>query len=275
MPQVNLSEYKYGIVMDGADRNLDAIFRSERPNVNAVRVYAQQIAEALQHLHKDGKMIHGDVKLLNVVRFDNRLKLIDLDACSKLTSKVVKFYAGSKFSSGVLPPEMIYKVTSDEDLKLFEDHFSERDSDDDRELWEKVQPKSHGTGWDENHYVVKTFRTERKQLTVKGKEYDIEQPTADFATLPYRLVESTPSIDIWSFGTILYALLTGSPLFPVNRDDDLLNGAAMSEVEGWTDAKKSKKLEAVSDPLARDLLRDLLMASPTDRPKSIDEVLGE
>jgi len=43
LQEAGLGEYKFGIVMDGADRNLDAIFRSERLILNSVRVYAQQV----------------------------------------------------------------------------------------------------------------------------------------------------------------------------------------------------------------------------------------
>jgi serine/threonine protein kinase len=99
----DLSAYNYAIVMPCADRNLDTIFRSERPREVKTRYIAKEIVDALAHLHKND-MINGDVKLLNDVRVGTRLRLIDLDASVKIGEGA---FAGAKFSSGVLPPEMI------------------------------------------------------------------------------------------------------------------------------------------------------------------------
>jgi serine/threonine protein kinase len=45
----------------------------------------RQVFEAVRHLHEKNLM-HGDLKMLNIVRFriDNRLRLIDLDASAKI-----------------------------------------------------------------------------------------------------------------------------------------------------------------------------------------------
>ena len=49
-----------------------------------MRVLMRETMECVQHLHEKG-LVHGDIKMLNVVRLslDNRLRLIDLDACGK------------------------------------------------------------------------------------------------------------------------------------------------------------------------------------------------
>ena len=50
------------------------------------------------------------------------------------------FYAGAKFSSGVLPPEMMYALKDDNEMEQFESYFADaRESD--SQLWEKIQPK--------------------------------------------------------------------------------------------------------------------------------------
>ena len=108
---LDLREYKHAIVMPFADRNLDAIFRSERPDKGDIRFMAKELAEALKHVHSKG-LIHGDVKLQNVVRFGVRLRPIDLDAAVEIDSLAgadYESFAGAKFSSGVLPPEMIHQ----------------------------------------------------------------------------------------------------------------------------------------------------------------------
>ena len=96
--------------MSCADRDLDAIFRSERPSHIKIRDIAKDIADAIAHVHKNG-MIHGDVKLLNAVRVGTRFQLIDLDASAPIGEGS---FAGAKFSSGMLPPEMIAELTIEE-----------------------------------------------------------------------------------------------------------------------------------------------------------------
>jgi serine/threonine protein kinase len=77
------------IVMEKADRNLLQIFQQERPNLNKIRGYVQEVLEALRHLHSKG-LAHLDVKALNIVRLavDNRLRLIDLDAAARIDHEV-------------------------------------------------------------------------------------------------------------------------------------------------------------------------------------------
>ena len=185
--------------MPAADRNLDTIFRSERPDINVIRSLAQSTAAAVGHLHSKF-LIHGDLKLLNVVRIMGRLCLIDLDASASIGNAKTKFYAGAKFSSGVAPPELIYELQGKAERDQFEIYFGSVVTDD-PELWTKIQPKEKKEGRLSSYYVVKTFRT----IADDG----IEQPL-----LPYAPVESSAAFDMWSLGTVLFALLPGSPLFP-------------------------------------------------------------
>jgi len=57
----------------------------EQPDLSGLRTILTQVFEAVAHLHEK-KLMHGDLKLLNVVRFwrDNRLRLIDFDASAKI-----------------------------------------------------------------------------------------------------------------------------------------------------------------------------------------------
>ena len=105
--------YKLGIVMDAAERSLDTIFRSERPDLGNhesvtqqtqnltqhdpghIKVIMREIGEAVRHCHKK-KIMHGDLKMLNILRVHSRMKLIDLDASAIIGHE----FCGSKFSSG-------------------------------------------------------------------------------------------------------------------------------------------------------------------------------
>ena len=62
MGKVSIKEYVYPVVMDAANRNLAQIYLQERPGLDALRVLARQIFEAVQHLHSR-KLMHGDLKV--------------------------------------------------------------------------------------------------------------------------------------------------------------------------------------------------------------------
>jgi serine/threonine protein kinase len=100
------ADYSYGIILLAADRNLDTIYRSERPDLPHIKVMMQEIGEALKHCHQNG-IIHGDLKMMNVVRVKGKMRLIDLDASAVMNQDSF----GMKFSSGVLPPEMFHHLS--------------------------------------------------------------------------------------------------------------------------------------------------------------------
>jgi serine/threonine protein kinase len=147
----DLSEYKYALAMPCADRNLDTIFRSERPDEFNIRDMAKDIADAIAHVHKNG-LIHGDVKLLNAVRVGHRLALIDLDASATIGKES---FAGAKFSSGMLPPEMIAELTFDENDK----YMAYVQTDVNAAIPEKTTPK--GVAGSNTLFAVKTFLTQQ------------------------------------------------------------------------------------------------------------------
>ena len=93
--KVSLSGYKFGLVMPAADRSLDAIYRSERPDIQRVRAIMYEVCLCLQHLHQNG-IVHGDLKMLNVLRVNGGIRLIDMDAACRIGLDFV----GNKFSSG-------------------------------------------------------------------------------------------------------------------------------------------------------------------------------
>jgi serine/threonine protein kinase len=266
--------------MSFADRTLDAIFRSEYPDKAQIRVFVEQLAEAVKHVHSKG-VIHGDWKLQNVVRFGGRLRLIDLDAAVEIDSFAGAKYdsfAGAKYSSGVLPPEMIAQLTIDE-CELFQDYFIDANVDE----WKQIRAKSSGD--DTEFFVVKTLRTKdleysKKVLARDGRKFEMMPFTkhddpVDKSKLPYELVKATAAIDIWSFGVILYTLDTGEPLFDVNRDNNINTVEAMKDLFEWDEHKRLTKLEEVNDPLARKLLKKILSKEAPERYQSMDELLKE
>eukprot|EP00984_Skeletonema_dohrnii_P008410 scaffold3085_cov91-Skeletonema_dohrnii-CCMP3373.AAC.3 len=200
----NIEPGIYAIVMDAGDRNMLQMFNQEKPTLNTMRVMLRQVFEAVQHMHEKNLM-HGDIKMVNIVRFriDNKLRLIDLDASAQI-SVVEESFAGAKFSSAILPPEMIERIETKEKLEEFDKYWEAENEN--KDLVTKVSPKPYKKHGVEGHYVVKSFRTEDGKPVEEG--------------LPYTLVDASRSIDAWSLGVLAFTLLTGEPLTPSTRDDD-------------------------------------------------------
>jgi serine/threonine protein kinase len=148
--------FDHCIVMPKGDCDLHSIYLQEKLDIATVRSYAKQIAEALQHLHHN-HIIHGDVRLRNVVRVGGRMQLLDLDASAFLVEcqnppEGMKKYVGAKFASGILPPEMFTRINEgDTFLVKWKDHFGVRNISNtaQEELWNRIRPR-HGI-------VAKTF----------------------------------------------------------------------------------------------------------------------
>ena len=242
---VHLGEFI--IVMPAADRNLLDIFQKERPDIDRIREMVREVIQCLAHVHEKG-LSHGDIKMNNVVRVDEKLRLIDLDAVAKLGGEAS--FIGAKFSSAVLPPEMLYRLRDDDELRAFEDYWREEKAGD-TELWRKIAPKRDAKG---DHFVVKTFR-------VAG---DGDAPDRS-RSLPYDLVPATRAVDIWAIGALLFYLLVKAPIVPSDLDDDCANGDAMATICDWNDETARVKLARVDDLGARDLLSRLLVADPSKR----------
>ncbi|KAF0716743.1 Aste57867_2689 [Aphanomyces stellatus] len=233
-----MTNYPFVMVMPAADRSLEDIFLKERPGENERRILLQQVAEGLQHLHET-KLVHGDVKKLNVVRVRSHLKLIDLDASTTIGNPM-----SDKFSSGSLPPEMFYKLRSDTETELYCKHW-ENTKLASPDLWQKIKPK--------NQFVVKTFRSADDQL-------------------PYKSVKAHPSLDVWAFGALMYQMYSGEELVSTDVNQDVLDDK-IEQAATWTQEKLNTRLQnKVSNAIARELLEKLLVVDPEDRI-SMDAVL--
>ena len=250
---------RYAIVMDAADRNLYQIYLQERPDLDAVRNLLRQIFEAVAHLH-DLKLMHGDLKLLNGVRFrrDNKVRLIDFDAAAPIVSsddaQGNPSYAGAKFSSATLPPEMFFELSSEDQRKQLEEYWPRADSGDSlaKDLRNKLAPKLDRKSG--KSYVVKSYRFEGGQSVTKD--------------LPYELVEASAKLDVWALGALAFMLLTGETLVLATRDDDCASGAAMRVVYDWGLKREDvlERLEKITDDAARDLVGRMLQRDPSERP---------
>lgn len=244
---LTFEEYRYCLVMPAADRNLDSILRFESPSIGLRLGYVEDVIDCLLSMHSRGLM-HGDIKALNIVRLNGRMRLIDLDASGVMRDD----FAGSKFSSGVLPPEMFCKL-DEKKLDQYKEYWRDKidiDTVDGARAWQKIKPVEDDDG---NYYVVKSYATDSQ-----GKPIDREK-------LPYKLIKASDRIDAWSVGVILYSILSGDNgkgLFKVDNNDDLDEHDFIT-LATWTQEKITRKLK--KQTILFELLDGLLRLDPEER----------
>ena len=119
------SDFKFALVMPKGDSNLDSIFRQERPSVETCRSLMHEVGLCLKHIHSKS-VIHGDLKMLNIIRFKNRLRLIDLDSATILGDKrdIQFFGVPNSFSSGLVPPECVHALNGEKEVENFEAYWA-------------------------------------------------------------------------------------------------------------------------------------------------------
>ena len=147
-------------------------------------------------------LIHGDLKPSNIVRCGGKLRLIDFDASSEIDlskdrdhSQESRFYAGKRFSSGSLPPEMIFNCTSKNYFKSYFHGNNEKKNGgkyNSSQYWRETRPQqSEKTS---ACYTVKTFLTKDVEKKDTAGNIGIVEVVRD--DLPYKPVKSSPSIDL-------------------------------------------------------------------------------
>ncbi|KAF0699735.1 Aste57867_9704 [Aphanomyces stellatus] len=227
-----MADYPNVLVMPAADRSLEDIYTKEMPKDTKIKDFLFEVADAVAQLHEVG-IVHGDIKTTNIVRVHNQLKLIDLDA-AVCTGKE---HAGVKFSSGVVPPEMFYKLQNEAEGEMYKTYWKEEASDIKR--WNKLKPK-HG-------FVVRTYRPDH------------------IGDLPYSLVEATPAVDMWAYGCLMYRMLCGEELVPTDINHDVVSNQVKSAAT-WTDGTLATRIENnIPDEWAQLVLKQLLVIDPKKR----------
>lgn len=100
-----VAERMYCLVMPLADRNFYVAMKQERfagSCSDEIKKMFVALLKCVQHIHSHG-IVHSDIKPLNIVRQDDKPKLIDFDAASEVGVDNVGF----KSSSAYCPPESI------------------------------------------------------------------------------------------------------------------------------------------------------------------------
>lgn len=263
----SLADYQYGLFMPAADRDLETILRAELPTMNQVRVMARDLAMALAHMHEK-KVMHGDVKPLNALRVYDKIALIDLDAAAPFDSGEASGFAGAKFTSAFLPPEMFYKLTPAEE-KQYNAYWAAEKAEN-TVLWQKIEPKRTANGKVRSAYVVRTF-----DLAMGSGETGVAQ-VRDASALPYALLPASDRMDVWAFGVTLFRMCANHDMFLLDKHGDIAKPSDVAMLHAWgTDPSSLDALitNEVKDAGAASLLRlILLQPDPALRP-SMTEIL--
>lgn len=240
----NLNDYKFMIVLTAAGRSLKDVIEKEDPDDNLKKSLLRGVAEAVQYIHGKG-LIHGDIKALNIVLSnENKIKLIDFDASLK---KGID-YAGAKFSSGILPPEM-FVIFNKAGRADFEKYFNGVEA----EHWMKAEPVKKDNNC---YYSVRAFNTKGDIMNIARK--------------------GTEALDIWSFGLLMYYMLNNgnTSFIQVDKNNDLGKTATdFGKIIDMTDNIVINNLrQNIKDPLALNLLIKILKVEPSER-LSFEDIL--
>jgi len=133
----SLYRYNFAIVMPRGEKNLEQIWREERLGGGAIRELLSQIGTLILELHSAG-VVHCDLSPTNIIRHGNgSYSITDFDAAcfldaKKSTGDAGRFFPGSKFSSSILPPEMLSKLDVDQTWQY--NRYWRRVSDDAKDL---------------------------------------------------------------------------------------------------------------------------------------------
>ena len=176
-----------------------------------------------------------------------KIKLIDLDASANFSKGE---FAGSKYSSGYVGPELIYQ--SDPSASTVSTPRSRTGGDASAATTDHVSmaPASHC------QYGVRTFTIDPFGKPITS------------SSIPYDLVPASVGIDMWALGALLYFLCTGSPLFQLTVEDNIFHSHDLRLLYNFDDAFAYDLFEKVTDRYARNLISTLLNKDPSKRPDS-------
>ncbi|KAF0713762.1 hypothetical protein As57867_004210, partial [Aphanomyces stellatus] len=228
----SMANFRHVLVLPAAECSLEDIFLKERPDCNKTKSLLTEVLLGIEVLHKQD-LVHGDLKKLNVLRVQNQLKLIDFDAAVRIYEPL-----GAKVSSGILPPEMFHNLETADDVEKYNTYWG-RES---HEISKLKRTQVNST------YVVKAYRD-----------------GCDVSTLPYSLIKASTAVDMWSFGCMMFQMLSGEELVPTDINQNVRLDR-MHKAATWTDEKLRQRIdEFIVGEDANDLVKRLLVVDPTER----------
>lgn len=255
------------LVMPRAERNLDEVIRNEHicgNNINHIQFFAKEIATSLQHLHEKTS-IHADFKPRNIVRLHGKYLLIDFDSCTPLGEE----YSSEKISTAYISPELAgIKFRPKKSLNALK---SNRDSLKRRRRMLLL----NDSDYDEDE--IDRIGKQIKSLSTQILQLESEQQGGNV-----KKVHASPAYDVWSFGCVMYTMLTkGLDLFKKDQGDNIVETEDKLRLANWnglTATELNRILPLCEDVnevnAAKDLLNMCLNGDSSVRFKSMKQVLN-
>lgn len=123
-------------------------------------------------------------------------------------------------------------------------------------LWDIVRPRVDTTN--RCAYMLKTFE-DRDDCRIH-----------DTSKLPYKLIRPSVKVDVWVFGIFIYQLCSGGNPFHTGYQGDLRGVDAYSRLHHWNKLEANRSIrEHIQDPLAQDLLRQILVPASERLPNMV------
>jgi len=211
----------YCLILAKGTKSLHHIIDSERIagcNVDKIRNYGKDLAQAIQHMHEKKDCIHGDIKPRNIVRgSDGDIKLIDLDASVCLGDRL----SSKPKSTAYISPE-VAKIEFRPNEPLNIDFLKNELEKKKQELQDMLDSGNIG------EMGVLCSETQKLQELVTNASSDAPAEDLD--------VQADEMVDIWGFGITMYYLCTKKKhLFKnVNQNDDTLDDESeKARLQDW------------------------------------------
>eukprot|EP00300_Choanocystis_sp_HF-7_P010632 c17050_g1_i1.p1 GENE.c17050_g1_i1~~c17050_g1_i1.p1 ORF type:complete len:1669 (+),score=419.27 c17050_g1_i1:211-5007(+) len=276
-PDLGVGSCKHCIVMPAGDRDAWAVCRVEGPSLEERLRIAQQIGTALYHLHMH-KIVHCDVSLVNVVRHTGRFCIVDFDAAVIGDGNR---YAGAKFSSGLLRPEM-FVLMGREQADQYSSYFTDRGASQQslarhfRKLpdWRLAELRASGgeSAIDIDCLADNILQEPEAFVGVKTFRLNAQGLPDSLDDLPYEAMNVSAAADVWAFGLLLFEVMTGRNLLSTNRRYDLNR---LDEVVDSRTSIIAGELAALGPEYGelRDILQRILVETGPKRIQTMDRVL--
>jgi len=211
----------YCLILAKGTKSLHLIIDSERIagcDVDKIRMYGRDLAQAIQHMHEKKDCIHGDIKPRNIVRgSDGDIKLIDLDASVCLGDRL----SSKPKSTAYISPE-VAKIEFRPNEPLNIDFLKNELEKKKQELQDMLDSGNIG------EMGVLCSETQKLQELVTNASSDAPAEDLD--------VQADEMVDIWGFGITMYYLCTKKKhLFKnVNQNDDTLDDESeKARLQDW------------------------------------------
>ena len=194
-----------------------------------IHALALQVARGVEHVHKH-RVIHADLKPRNVLYSDGAWKLCDFDSAVYFngyfdkSSKVSTAYCAPELAALFLGPEESHEVLSANLMA------ARRAVEGDGVSLLPPTPRAGRFKWaaiTADMIRGKHVQQLQEDLALKERLMALKEAQTEGGQLP-----ASPSVDVWSFGLILFQLVTGTKLFRMD-DRDNINDGDVRELLFW------------------------------------------